>query len=320
MKRLLLLAALGATTMHGFAAPLSRQDVGSDPALLVHVDADALRSTTVGKAVLADPDVQTKLAAIQAMFSFDFRTQLHGFTIYTTMTHSDDPVLIIYADFEPDRLITLARAFPGFRTDTNGDHTIYNWVDEKKKSSDGTARVYASLAGRRLMFGKTEPALLAALDVIDGKSPAFSGSKLLLEAAPGELVVAQGRALKFSMDDNNPSAAIFQASKSVRVQLGEAGDNVAAKVSFEAKDEDSASQISAMVNGLLALLRFQKDNPDLLKLANGINVRQDGVAVILSLSAPSADIIQILKKGAADEHRKEEQQHLDDTNAPATKT
>lgn len=307
-------------TMQSVAAPLSHQDVGADPALLVHVDADALRSTTVGKAVLADPDVQTKLAAIQAMFSFDFRTQLHGFTIYTTMGHSDDPVLIIYADFEPDRLITLAKAFPGFRTDTNGDHTIYNWVDEKKKSVDGTARVYASLASRRLMFGKTEPALLAALDVIDGKSPAFSGSKLLLEPAPGELVVAQGRALKFSMDDNNPSAAIFQASKSVRVQLGEAGDNVAAKVSFEAKDEDSANQISAMVNGLLALLRFQKDNPDLLKLANGINVRQDGVAVILSLSAPSADIIQLLKKGAADQHRKEEQQHLDDTNAPATKT
>jgi hypothetical protein len=319
MKRLLLLAALAATTMNSMAAPLSRQDVGADPALLVHVDADALRSTTVGKAVLADPDVQTKLGAVQAMFNFDFRTQLHGFTIYTAMDHAEDPVLIIYADFEPDRLIALAKAFPGFRVDTNGTHTIYNWVDEKKKSADGTPRVYATLADHRLMFGKTEPALMAALDVIDGKSPAFSGSKLLLEAAPGELVVAQGRALKFSVDDGNPSAAIFQASKSVRVQLGETGDNVAAKVSFEAKDEDSANQISAMVNGLLALLRFQKDNPDLLKLANGINVRQDGTAVILSLTAPSADIIHLLQKGAADERRKEEQ-HLDDTNAPASKT
>ena len=58
---------MGTAAVTSLAAPLDNKDVAADPALLAHVDADALRSTAVGKAVLADPDVQTKLAAVQAM-------------------------------------------------------------------------------------------------------------------------------------------------------------------------------------------------------------------------------------------------------------
>jgi len=317
MKRFfVLLGAMGIAAVTSFAAPLDNKDVAAEPALLAHVDADALRSTAVGKAVLADADVQTKLAAVQAMFNFDFRTQLHGFTIYTTVDHTEDPVLIIYAEFDPERLITLAKVFPGFQAETNGARVIYNWVDQKKKSADGSGEIYASLSGHRVIFSKSKSQITTALDVIEGKTASFSDGKLLLETEPGELVVAQGVALKLNFANNNPSAAIFQASKSVRVQLGEEGDDVSAKVRLDAKDDDAANQIAAMVNGLLAVLHFQKDNPDLLKLANAINVRQDGEAVTLGAKAPSADIIHLLQKGAAEERQKQEQ-HLNETNAPA---
>jgi hypothetical protein len=317
MKQILtLLPALGALTMTGVGAPLDRHDVSATPALLAHVDVDALRSTSVGKAVLADADVQTKLGAVQAAFNFDFRTQLHGLTIYTTTDHADEPVLIIYADFEPDRLIALARAFPGFGAETNDARVVYSWTDEKKKNSD--ARIYASLTKNRLIFGKNGTVLAAALDVIDGKADSYINGKQLLEAAPGELIVAQGLALKFKVDDNDAHAEIFKASKSVRAQIGEQGDAVTAKVRFDAKDEDSANQITAMVNGLIAFLRFQKDNPDLLKLANGINIKQDGIAVTLNASAPSGDIVSLLQKGADKAREKHERRSDDaDTNAPA---
>ncbi|HWD17656.1 MAG TPA: hypothetical protein VHB20_00125 [Verrucomicrobiae bacterium] len=320
MKRSLFSFAVAALCVGTtWAAPINKKDLAAEPALLVHVDVDALRSTAVGKTILADPDVQTKLAAVQAMFNFDFRSQLHGFSIYSAMEHSQDPVLILYADFEASRLITLAKAFPGFHQDTNDAHVIYTWLDEKKKNTD-TPRIYASIAGSRLVFGKTEEALTSALNVIDGKGAGFNGGKLLLNSESGELVVAQGAVLKFDMDENNPSAAIFKASKAIRFKLGEVGDNVAATVSFEAKDADSAQQVSAMVNGLLAVVKFQKLDPAILKLANGINVRQDGATVILNLAAPSADIVALLKKGAAEHERKEQEQAPADTNAPAAKS
>lgn len=299
----------------GVAAPLQPKDVVANPALLAHVDIDALKNTTVGKAILADPDVQTKLNGVQAAFNFDFRTQLHGFTIYSAPEHSQDPALIIYADFDPSRLIAMAKLFPDFDSETNNGRVIYNWDDKKKK---GDQRIYASIDGHRVIFGKTEDALLAALDVLDGKTPSFKADKALLPASEGELVVAEGTVHKFDVGEDNPGSAIFQASKAVRFKLGETGDKTSATVSFEAKDNDSANQVAALVNGLIALLKFQKDNPDALKLANAVNVRQDNETVILSLQEPSADLLQMLKHGA-EEHKEKEQKAEDknDANAPA---
>jgi len=309
-------AAACAVTLAARAASLNPKDLASDPALVVHLDADALKSTSVGKLLLADQDVQTKLAAVQAMFSFDLRSNLHGLTIYTTMDHSQEGVLILYADFEPDRLITLAKAFPGYHSETNGSYVIYNWLDEKKKGNDGAPRIYAAISGHRLIFGKSEPVLTAALDVMAGKADNYTGTKMLLKPADGELIVAQGAVLKFTVEDGNPSAAVFQASKVVRFKLGEASEKVGAVVSFEAKDADSANQISAMLNGLLALVKFQKD-PNALKLANMVNLQQDGERVTVSLSVPTADVVAMLKQGAAE---KADNQGAADTNSAPAKT
>ena len=77
------------------------------------MDIDALRSTAVGKAILADPDAQTKLAAVQAMFRHsNLRSRnCHGFTFYSLMDQPEAGVIIVYADFDPERLVTMARAF-----------------------------------------------------------------------------------------------------------------------------------------------------------------------------------------------------------------
>jgi len=315
MKRFLAcLGALGAATITGLATPLDRHDVPVNPVLLAHVDLDALNSTAVGKAILADTDVQTKLAGVQAAFNFDLQKQLHGFTVYTTSDQADDALLIIYADFDSDRLLTMAKAFPGFHAQTNGSHAVYNWIDEKKKTDDTTPRIYASLAGHRVVFGRKQSSIEGALEVIDGKQPGLAKEYSLLSAASGETVVAEAVALKLNVNGNDAHAEIFKASKAVRALLGEDGNNVDLKVQFDAKDEDSANQITAMVNGMLALLQFQKDNPELIKIANGIKVKQDGMSVTLDATAKSADVVALLQKGAAEAREKKEQAE----SAPAT--
>jgi RNA processing factor Prp31 len=172
--------------------------------------------------------------------------------------------------------------------------------------------------GHRVVFGKSEDALSHALDVLDGKADRLKDEKLLLPKESGDLVVAEGCLRKFDLGQNNPASAVFQSSKTVRFQLAEAGEKVGAKVSFQTKDDDAATQVAAMINGLLALVRIQKDNGDqnLIKLANAIEVKQDGTTVTLSLSEPSADLVQMIKKGSEEKKHKEEAQ---DTNAPATK-
>jgi hypothetical protein len=304
MKRHLIIlataAAAFASAAPGLAAPLDRKDVAADPALLFHLDCDALRNSAVGQSILNGPEVQDKLAALGALIDFDLRKQLHGLTVYTTMGHPKDGALILYADFDPNRLITLAKGAENFQCVTNGAHVIYSWVDEKKKGRGGAPpRVYGALLGHRVVFGQEQSHLAAALDVIEGSAPNFSGNKALPDPAAGESPLIQGIILKFDFDSPDPNAAIFKMSKSARLQLSEMGSNLAVAVHFEAANEETATQIGAIAQGVVALLKLQQADANALKLANAIVVKQDGPTVGLTLSLPSSEVIDMIKDGQA---------------------
>jgi hypothetical protein len=295
-----------------FAAAFNPKDVAADPALLIHVDCDALRGSSVGRSILSEQEIQDKLAALGAIFDFDLRKQLHGLTVYTTEEHPKDGALIVYADFDPDRLITLAKAAEGFQSVTNGSHVIYSWLDDKKKAKAGERpRVCGAILGHRVVFGQNETHLADALDVIDGRAPNFSGKKVLSEPAAGESIIVQGVMLKFDFDGADQDAAIFKMSKSVRLKLSELDSNITAAVRFEASDAETANNIANIAQGLLAVLKLQKSDANALKLANAIVIKQDGATVGLTLSVPSSEIIDTIK----DRQKKAEEKALD-TNAP----
>src|SRR5262245_53006794 len=105
------LLAAGALTVP--AGPLQRADLPADPAWVVHVDCDALRPSAIGQYLLSEldkPAAQEKFAAIQAIFSFDPRKQLHGLTLYGTGSNPAEGVLLAYAAGDPDSLLVLHRA------------------------------------------------------------------------------------------------------------------------------------------------------------------------------------------------------------------
>src|ERR1700744_2565768 len=130
MKRFLLLPALTLCVLTANAAPLKRADVISDPGLVFHLDVDGLRSTSLGKSILDElnqPEIDTKLSALQTIFGFDPRTQLHGATVYATSETPPEGVLIVYAEFDANRVLSLGKLAPGFATITNGSHVLYTW-------------------------------------------------------------------------------------------------------------------------------------------------------------------------------------------------
>ena len=314
MKRIILSLATAAAAFAGaplvFAAPFNPTDVAADPALVFHVDCDAIRTSSVGKSILSQQEVQDKLTALGAMFDFDVRTQLHGLTVYTTEAHPKNGALIVYADFDPNRLLALANIADGFQSVTNGSHVIYSWIDDKKKGKEGDSpRVYGAIAGHRVVFGQQESHLAAALDVIDGKAPSFSGKKGLPGAQAGESILLSGLLLKFDFDDADEKAAIFKMSKSVQVKLSELADNMTATVRLEAADTNTSTQIASIAQGLVALLKLQQSDANATKLANAIAIKQDGPMVGLTLSVPSSELIGMIKEG----EKKEEEKHAENS-------
>jgi hypothetical protein len=304
MKTAFYTTFLAASSLAALASPLSRADVGAEPAWLAHLDCDRLRPTAVGQYIqkeMEKPEAQEKLAGFQAMVGFDLRTQLHGLTLYSTGGAPEDAVLLVYADFDPDRLVTLAQAAHDSQSTNHKKHVIYNWIDDKKHPKNGVQpRVYAAIHGKRVIFAQQEARVAQALDVLDGDGPSLAAGRTFPQlGGPSDNNVVEAAARKTDLLTSNPQAALLKLSKLVRLQVAAPQGKVTANLTLEANDEEVASHLTTIAQGLVALMKLQKEKPEALKIADALTLKQDGVSVRVSLSLPADEVVNMMKADAA---------------------
>jgi hypothetical protein len=248
------------------------------------------------------PEAQAKLAAFQTIFNFDLRKQLHGLTLYSTGKAPEDGVLLVYAEFEPERLVTLAKAANDYRGTTYKQHTIHNWIDDKKKAKDGVKpRVYAAIQGERIViFAQQQARVAQALDVLDQAVPNLAGNTVFAQlGSGGSTGFIQAAARKLDLPDSTPNAAMFRLAKGARLQVGEAQGQLKATLDLEAGDEEVAKQMASVGQGLLALMKLQQNNPGSVKLAEALSLKQDGAGVVAALNVSTGEAIELMKADAA---------------------
>jgi hypothetical protein len=302
-------AVICATGLVASAAPLQRSDIPVNPTWLVHLDCDALRATTIGQYVVAEmdkPEAKDKLAAFQAIFSFDLRTQLHGATFFGNSKGPDDGVLeldgvlVLYADFDPDRLVTLAKAAKDYQSTGHNKHVIHNWINEKKKGTHGDKpRFYAAIQGNRVIFGQREDAVSAALDVLDGIAPSLPATAFPDLGVSGNSNFIEVAVRKLDIPDAAPNAAILRLSKTLQVLVGEKDRQFQAAVTLVADTDEAAGHIASIAQGLMALMSLQTNQPDSVKLANAISIKQNGSSVLGTVTLPAGDAVAMMKADAA---------------------
>jgi len=298
------MAVLGASVMAftAAAAPFQRADVINDPVWVLHVDADGLRATVVGQYVLAEmakPEAQKKLAAFQAIFSFDPSKELHGLTLYGGTKAEEDGVLLVYADFDAARLTTLAEGAKDHKSVTHGGYTIHSWIDEKKMEKNGVKpRTYAAIAGTVVVFGQKESCVADALDILSRTKPNLMTNAQFARLAEAPAFI-QGAARKPELPGNDPNAAILKQSKMVTLSVNEAQRRLAAALMLEADSEEIAGQIESIGRGLIGLLSLQKDKPEAQKIAQGLAVQKEGLMVKVTLALSADDAVELMKADAA---------------------
>jgi len=286
------------------ARPLQRADVAADPVWVVHIDFDGLRPTTIGQYIqdeMNKPEAQARLAAFQALFSFDLRTQLHGATLYGTGSAPEEGVLVVYADFDPSRLVTLARAAKDAQENAHGQHTIYSWVDEHKKRRTGkTSRTYAAIDGARVIFGQREERVSQALDVIDGATQSLASTRTFPQlGAAGDTSFIEAAARKMDFAQLDANAAVFRLAKLARFELKEVRQQVSATLTLEANDEEVATNMASIGQGLIALMKLQKEKPESVKLAEALALKQEGPQVAVAATLPANEVVAMMKADAA---------------------
>ncbi len=300
-KHTLWSGAILSVGLTAIAAPLRRSDVAAVPSWVLHIDCDALRPTAVGQYLLAEmekPESQGRLAAFQTLFRFDPRKQLHGLTLYNTGSAQEDAALLVYADFDLERLVTLAKAAKETKTTSYKGYVIYNWIDDKKQPKDGVIpRTYAATHGTRVVvFAQREQPVARALDVLDKATPNLSAGKFFPQlGAAGSTSFIQAAARKLDIPDSTPNAAIFRLAKLMNLQVGEADRKVTATLNLETNDEGVAKQAASVLQGLLAIVKLQSLKPESGKLAESLLLKQDGANVLATLTMPATDVIGLIR-------------------------
>jgi hypothetical protein len=247
------------------------------------------------------PDAQAKFAAFQTIFSFDPRKQLHGLTLYSAGNAPEDGVLLVYADFDPERLVTLAKAAKEAKNTPYKKRVIYSWIDENKQARNGVKPpTYAAFQGSRVViFSQQEARVARALDVLDQAVPNLSTNTVFPQlGARRNRSIIEGSARKLDLPDSAPNAAIFRLAKSVRLEAGEANGQITATLSLEMSDENVAQQAAVVVQGVLALAKLQQEKPEAGKLAEALSLKAEGASLVARLAMPAADLIAILKADA----------------------
>jgi hypothetical protein len=309
MKRILTFSILGSLNLlvaasTASSAPLRRADVIADPVWVLHVDADGLRSTTVGKYIFSEltkPEAQAKLAAFQAIFNFDPAKNVHGVTLYSATKAQADGVLLINADFDADRLKVLAEAAKEHSATNHGSCTIHSWYDDKRSVTNGAKpRVYAAIHGKTVIFGQKEARVAEALDVLDGTKANLSASPQFAKLDQSSAFV-QGAARKPELPGSEPNSAVLKQSNMATLLVSESQGNAQANLILDTDTADVAKQLEAVGKGLLGLMALQKEKPDSPKLVQFLSVKSDGPSVTIHLAMPANDAVEMIK---ADQARK----------------
>lgn len=298
-------AALVAATSGTFANSVQRADLPAEPAWVLHVDLDGLRATTIGQFIMSElekPENQDKLAALQTIFNFDPRRQLHGLTLYSNGKTPADGVLLVYADFDADRLTTLAKGANNHQSTMHNQHVIHSWTDEHKHRGDGAKpdSFGAIYAGRVVVLGQREARVAEALDALDHLVPTLPAEGPYAHlGAQGTHTFIQCAATKLDMHESDPSAALFKLAKHVSLDVAESDRQLTAILALQAKDEDVAKYMTSVGQGLLALAKLQSGKPEAAKFLDSLSLTQQEGSVVATLSMPASQAVEMIKNDAA---------------------
>jgi len=280
---------------------LQRADVPANPGWIIHVDCDAIRATDVGQYVLGEldkPEVKAKISVLQSLIGLDIAKQLLGLTLYSTGNRPEYGVLIVYADFDPDKLNNLAQAAKDPQTVTHHGVTIRSWIDEKKSSEGNQKRIYGAIKGNRVILGQQQATVAAALDVLEGGASLAGNQNYPQLGAAGSQKCFQAAAHHLDLPGNDPNAAVFKLAQGMNLDVDETDGRVKATLALEARNDQVAQQMYSVAQGMLALIKLQ-NKPETAKFADALSVKQDNAMVVANLNLDSRDLIEAMKAKAA---------------------
>lgn len=300
MKNLLetlLFAAIAAVTLASaaWAEPFRPEHVAEDAQWLVHVDGDAMRQSSVmqrfwQREISGWEDVETQIAAIVDQMCMDPAQDLSAILAYGPTLGSPDGVLIVYAAVDRTRFVEKVRLAPEYRTGDHGQFIWHAWVQADGPVTCGFFRPDV------LVFAKTDARVMAALDVLDGRSPAIAPQHPLAArtVSPGTMLLFRAAGLNEAMLPLQ--SPVTKHCMFLHIAYGEHEQTSFSELSLEVPSAEIAEQVRAVLEGVraTALLQFGVE-PAWERLLKSITITRSESRVDARSTVPADEVWAVVE-------------------------
>lgn len=295
-----------AAGLRASAAPFDPKVVGKGAAWVVHVDAEAVVASAVGKHALANKDLFDIDEELE-VFGIDPEKDLFSITVYGADPGEDEDAdvttVVVGSENVEAQAKKLAEKHGELKTEIVEGMTIYT-VDPDEDEPMSVIVAPGPGANRRyLIAAPTKEHVLWALKVVQGKAERIGGEGL--SPKPGSMVF--GAATNMLQDlDIEPAANMLKMAEGGTIDIGEVGADIYADLTVSTATEQDAKDMTQVVSGLLAMGRMMVgDEPDmkpLLDAAAGIMPEAQGKSMRVQWKYPSAKVIEAMEKAVKHHH------------------
>jgi len=287
------------------AAPVESNNIDAAAKWLIHIDFDSLLDTEIAQHVLdQNPKLSDqKLEALKNIIGIDFKTGLHGATIYGN-GQPDNGVLILHADAKPDVLINFAKLNDEYREEKFQDHIIHNLPDDKKPGKRNYICFYTN---KKIVIGPSSTLVKECIQLLNGdrdSKPVNHEMEELNRYQPSPFLIAYGDFSALHKEGNHNKAATFKQAKRMGLSIGEHGGNIKSILVITAKNIEVATQIENFLRGIIAIGQLSGEkHPHLATLANAAKIsKKDPEIIAIETELPTSTLISV--GHAMKEHKK----------------
>jgi hypothetical protein len=280
------------------AGPLKPAQVGADARWVLHLDAEAFRSSKSGGYVCSEL-LDKKLAEIPKgdanLDLVGLARKITGLTLYGPdfENRSGRGVLLVTANEDVVKALEGLAAAEMLR---KPDGPIKRIQDKPFPLFQLKSDSFVGSPGPGLiLLAKSREQVEAAAAVLDGSKPSLNGAahfKGLPSPPAGTFLCAMAEAFN-ELGSIPPQARVLQMAEAGRLALGESREKLTLNLALRAKTAEASAQMRQVVEGLAALVSLSDTtDKDLATLVKSLKVTNTDTLVSLTVEFPVADAIQ----------------------------
>lgn len=320
MTRLLAAAVLAMTCLFAMpvmnrcasAADLDPAKVSADAKWLIHVDFEQLL-----EGELAQQLRQRRPQMVEAIrtwfrdrYGIEPQEELRGVTMFSRSYHSYTGTVILQADYDADKVLSVLRKTDSLKTTEWNGRTLHTVTlakhDHRRRRDGATASEHDLSGGKQMTVVMLDDTLLLAssvenaqstLKLLSGEAPSLQEgqSELLADASSDDVIYGAAIDLEEAGESNFP-LPVLQQHERITWSIGNRDGRIYENALLVAQSTEVAQQMEQVLEGLIAYERlWAPDSQPLNKLLDAVELSRNGEQVTVDWEGDTETVIAALR-------------------------